>query len=93
MGVRREKRTEKRELRRGCRVAGLSEILCVGPYSSEEDAWPHTQNFGQTPSELLRLGLESGVLAAASAEALLARSDRARLLLLGLLKRRRKFNP
>jgi four helix bundle protein len=44
-------------------------------------------------SELLRLGLESGVLAAASAEALLARSDRARLLLLGLLKRRRKFNP
>jgi len=44
-------------------------------------------------SELLRLGLEAGVLDEATAEALLQRSDCARRLLLGLLKQRRKFKP
>ena len=44
-------------------------------------------------TELLRLGLESGVLDAGTAGPLLNRSDRARCLLLGLLKQRRKFKP
>jgi len=43
--------------------------------------------------ELLRLGLEAGMLDAGTAAPLLERSDRACRLLLGLLKQRRKFNP
>jgi hypothetical protein len=49
--------------------------------------------FGPSPSELLQLGLESGVLSADIATPLLTRSDRACRLLLGLLKQRSRLNP
>jgi four helix bundle protein len=41
--------------------------------------------------ELLQLGIEAGVLPRTAAQETLARADSARILLLGLLKRRRKF--
>ena len=42
--------------------------------------------------ELLRLGIEADVLPQAQGQEILAHADRARVLLLGLLKRRRKFS-
>ena len=41
--------------------------------------------------ELLRLGIEADALPRAPAQEILARADSARVLLLGLVKRRRKF--
>ncbi len=43
--------------------------------------------------ELLRLGMESEVLPEAPGQEILAHADSARVLLLGLVKRRRKFPP